>query len=175
MKEITLVVAHARNRVIGKDNKLLWNLPSDMKHFKELTTGGTVLMGRKTYESLPPKFRPLPDRTNIVASLCVDFIEKTSNAGIFIAAGVEGFFEDFLKGNLKFSFGDEVFVIGGEQIYKAALPFATKIIATQIHSDFEGDTYFPEITEQDWEIVSRVSNPEENGLQSEVVTYHRRR
>ena len=116
MSEIVIIAAVARNRVIGKDNRLLWNIPEDMAHFKALTTGHTVVMGRKTWESLPPRFRPLPGRRNIVISRQTDYP----------APGAE--LADSLENALKLaSTAATVFVIGGEQIYSQALAVADRL------------------------------------------------
>lgn len=185
--QITLVVAHARNRVIGKDNALLWNLPCDMKHFKELTYGSIVVMGRKTWDSLPEKFRPLPNRINVVVTSNVeklmDYVWELPHSAKTLITPTESV-EDFVKwyrerdqyqeNGLPALPIPEMFVIGGQSIYEQFLPYANKIVATQIHADFEGDTYFPELPLEEWEVVARVLNPEENGLRSEVVTYRRK-
>ena len=127
---VSLVLAVSENGVIGKDNQLPWHLPADMKFFKQLTTGHTVIMGRKTYDSIG---RPLPNRRNVVISRKVDFT----------LAGVEVF--ESLGGALKSCIGeDEVFVIGGGTIYAKALDLdvVDRIYMTIVHADFEGDTRF---------------------------------
>ncbi|WP_326566953.1 dihydrofolate reductase [Amycolatopsis rhabdoformis] len=121
--------AQSSNGVIGRDGELPWRLPEDMKHFRELTAGATVLMGRRTWESLPPRFRPLPGRRNLVLS------SKPQD-------GVETF-PDLAQAFAAVS-GD-VWVMGGEAVYRAALPFADRIVVTEIQEHFEGDTYAPEV------------------------------
>lgn len=137
---ISLVVAVADNHVIGKNNQLPWHLPADLKHFKQLTTGHTVFMGRKTYDSIG---KPLPNRRNIVISRSVNQIE-----GCAIATSLE----DALKLS---SEEKEVFIIGGSEIFREALPIANRIELTQIHQEFDGDTFFPEIDLNTWKEASR--------------------
>jgi dihydrofolate reductase len=158
MPEIVIIAAVARNRVIGKDNKLLWNIPDDMAHFKSLTAGHTVVMGRKTWESLPPRFRPLPGRRNIVISRQQDYA----------APGAE--IADSLENALKLaSTATAVFAIGGEQIYRQAMPLADRLEITEVDLEPEGDAWFPEIAAFDWEKVAKTA-----GAGFEFVTYRRR-
>ena len=126
---IGLVWAQSANRVIGRDGTLPWHLPEDMAHFKTLTTGATVLMGRRTWESLPPRFRPLPGRRNLVLS-------RTPQEGVET-------FPD-LEAALAAVTGDG-WVMGGEAVYRAALPHADRIVVTEIREHFDGDTYAPEV------------------------------
>lgn len=132
---ISMVVAVGKNRVIGKDNQLLWRIPDDMKRFKTLTSRHPVIMGRKTWESLPKTFRPLPDRTNIVVSRQKEYRAR----GAVVT--------DSLKGALEAASGapgsDEIFIIGGAQLYSEALPRTDRLYLTRIDDEKEGDTYFP--------------------------------
>jgi dihydrofolate reductase len=144
MPEIVIVAAVARNRVIGKDNRLLWNIPADMAHFKALTAGHTVVMGRKTWESLPPRFRPLPGRRNIVISRQADYAAP--------GAEVTGSLENALK---LASTAATVFIIGGEQIYRQAMVVADRLEVTEVDLEPEGDAWFPEIAAVDWEKTAR--------------------
>jgi len=137
--EIIIIAAVAKNRVIGKDNRLLWNIPEDMAHFKALTTGQTVIMGRKTWESLPERFRPLPNRRNIVISRQADYAAP--------GAEVAGSLEIALNSA---STAERVFVIGGEQIYRQTLPMADRLEITEVGITPEGDAWFPEINAHDW-------------------------
>jgi len=158
VSEIVIVAAIARNRVIGKDNRLLWNIPADMAHFKALTAGHTVIMGRKTWESLPPRFRPLPGRRNIVISRQEDYA----------APGAE--LADSLENALKLtSTTAVVFIIGGEQIYGQAMPLADRLEITEVDLEPEGDAWFPEIAAVDWEKVAKTE-----GAGFAFVTYRRR-
>ncbi|AXB43344.1 dihydrofolate reductase [Amycolatopsis albispora] len=126
---IGLVWAQAANGVIGRDGTLPWHLPEDLKHFRTLTAGATVLMGRRTWESLPPRFRPLPGRRNLVLS-------RTPQEG------VETFAD--LPAALAAVSGD-AWVIGGAAVYRAALPYADRIVVTEIRESFDGDTHAPEV------------------------------
>jgi len=144
MPEIVIVAAVARNRVIGKDNRLLWNIPEDMAHFKALTAGHTVIMGRKTWESLPPRFRPLPGRRNIVITRQADYA----------APGAE--LADSLENALKLaSTATIAFIIGGEQIYTQAMAVADRLEITEVDQEHEGDAWFPEIAAVDWEKTAK--------------------
>ena len=126
---ISLIAAMARNRVIGKDGKLPWRIPEDLKRFKKLTTGHCVVMGRKTFDSIG---KPLPNRTNIVITR-----DKSWRAdGVVVAHSLDE--------ALGLASGDEVFVIGGGEIYAAALPKASKLYLTLVEGQWEGDAFFPE-------------------------------
>lgn len=144
MNQVTLVAAVAKNGCIGKDGHLPWHLPEDMKHFKELTTGKVVVMGRKTWESLPEKFRPLPDRKNVVV---------TRQEGYSVPAGVE--LTSNLEDYLDLNFDEEICVIGGAEIYKLAMDRATDLELTEIDKDIEGDVFFPKFNKAEWQEVSR--------------------
>jgi dihydrofolate reductase len=139
---VSLVVAYARNRVIGRDGDLPWHLPADMRHFRELTMGAAVVMGRKTYESIPERFRPLPGRRNLVLS-------RTPGLALE-GAEVFGSLDDALAACA----GDEeCFVIGGGATYAEALPRAARVYATEVEADVEGDTTFPVLDDADWACV----------------------
>ena len=140
---LSLIAAVARNRVIGKNNQLLWHLPEDMKHFREVTRGKPVIMGRKTWESLPEKFRPLPGRHNIVVSRNLDY--KAPGATLVSSL------EDAI--HLTRS-DDETFVIGGETLYRQALAQAHRLYLTEIDQNYEGDAFFPEVSPKNWIEVS---------------------
>lgn len=144
---IALVVAHSANRVIGRDGGLPWRLPTDMRRFRELTTGHAVVMGRRTYESLPDAFRPLPDRRNVVL---------TSDAA-YAAAGAE------VVTDLDAALADDCFVIGGGEIYAQALPHAQRVYATEIEAEIDGDTYFPALPAGEWRCVERSERIVEHG------------
>ncbi|RKT88001.1 dihydrofolate reductase [Saccharopolyspora antimicrobica] len=126
---IGLVWAQSADGVIGRDGTMPWHLPEDLKHFRSVTSGATVLMGRRTWESLPPRFRPLPGRRNLVLS-------RTPQDG------AETFTD--LSRALAAASGD-VWVMGGAAVYRAALPIADRIVVTEIRERFEGDTYAPEV------------------------------
>jgi dihydrofolate reductase len=167
VSEIVIIAAVARNRVIGKDNKLLWNIPEDMAHFKALTSGHTVVMGRKTWESLPPRFRPLPGRRNIVISRQPDYA----------APGAE--VADSLENALKLAstigpaadslVAATVFIIGGEQIYRQAMAVADRLEITEVDLEPDGDAWFPEIAAVDWGKTAKTE-----GAGFTFMTYRRR-
>lgn len=159
---IALVVAHSANRVIGRDGALPWRLPADLRRFRELTTGHTVLMGRRTYESLPERFRPLPDRRNLVLS---------AQPG-FEAPGAEVF--DDLDAAFG-ACGEDCFVIGGAITYSQALPRAARVYATQVGGEIAGDTVFPELPAADWRCVDRSEPVAENGETFTFTVYERAR
>jgi len=161
--EIVIIAAVARNRVIGKDNRLLWNIPEDMAHFKALTAGHTVIMGRKTWESLPPRFRPLPGRRNIVISRQADYA----------APGAE--LANSLENALKLaSTVASVFVIGGEQIYRQAMAIADRLEITEVDLEPDGDAWFPEIDAVDWRETAKTTPPAPADTGFSFVTYRRR-
>jgi dihydrofolate reductase len=157
---IAIVVAHARNGVIGRDGGLPWHLPSDLKHFKELTSGHTVVMGRRTYESLPERFRPLPNRRNLVLS---------TDRG-YVADGAEVFAS--LDGALDACDGD-CFVIGGEHTYRQALPRTDRVYATRLEADHEGDCHFPDLPAAEWRCVHASEPLTENDQRFTFRTYER--
>ena len=134
---IALVVAMAENRVIGKDNQLIWRLPADLKFFKNLTTGHPIIMGRKTFESIG---KPLPNRTNIVITRQQDFEAE----GCLVAHSLS---EALMMAQ---QMDSDIFVIGGAEIYKQAMFLADTIYLTEVHHEFEGDTFFPEIDTLLW-------------------------
>ena len=145
---VSLIVAVSENGVIGKDNDLIWHLPKDMKFFKETTMGHHVIMGRKNFESIPHKYSPLPNRTNVIITRQADYIAEGCVGVNSVEAALE-----IAKQN-----GDtEPFIIGGGQIYKLALEanLVDKIYLTRIHHAFEGDTFFPELANQ-WEEIERI-------------------
>jgi len=159
---LALIAACARGGVIGIDNRLPWHLPEDMKFFRETTRGKPVIMGRKTWESLPDAFRPLPGRINIVIS---------RNPG-FQAAG--GTVVDSLENALTAAGNAEIaFVIGGAELYRQALPLADRLYLTEIDRDFAGDAFFPDFDRKHWQEVSRDARIAESGLPFAFVTYQR--
>lgn len=136
---ISLIVAHDINRVIGHENKMPWHLPGELQYFKEQTMGKPMIMGRKTFDSIG---RPLPGRRNIVITRNVDYQAE----GIEVAASLEEALK--LAGTEK-----EVMIIGGEQIFRMALPIADRLYITQIEHEFIGDTFFP-IYDNEWKLTS---------------------
>ncbi len=144
--KIALIAAVAANGVIGVDNRLPWHLPEDLREFKRITLGKPVVMGRKTYESIG---RPLPGRTNIVLSRQVDWVAE----GVRVVADLDAALA--LAGELVDKVDDEVVVIGGEQIYRQALPRADRLYLTLVDRVVAGDTRFPELDRAVWREVSR--------------------
>ena len=139
---LTIIVAKAENNVIGNENQLIWHLPNDLKHFKNLTSGHPIIMGRKTFESIG---KPLPNRTNIV-------ITRNSNwnaDGVLTANSLEEAIEKAKE------LDPEVFIIGGGNIYEQAMDWADALEVTEVHHSFEGDTKFPEIDLSVWKETSR--------------------
>lgn len=145
---ISLVVAMDRGRVIGVDNGLPWRLPDDMQRFREITYGKPVIMGRKTYESIPARFRPLPGRHNIVLTRQKEFdapgctVVGSVEAALAAAGGV-----------------DEVMIIGGAELYAALLPWADRIYLTLVEGTFTGDAFFPQLDWAAWREISREFHP----------------
>jgi len=157
---VTIVVAISENHVIGKDNKLLWYLPNDLKHFKNITTGHTVIMGRKTYESVG---KPLPKRRNIIITrqaITIEGCEVVNSIEAALALCVNE---------------DEVFIVGGAEIYKQALKLTNRIYLTIVHKEFDGDSFFPEINTQEWkEVYHEDHEPDEkNALPYSFITYEK--
>lgn len=143
---ISIIVAVAENNVIGKDNTLIWHLPADMKYFKEKTSGHCIITGRKNYESIPEKFRPLPNRTNIVITRQKDYPAP--------GAIVVGSIEEAIQ-KAKETKDEEIFIIGGAEIYKQSIELADRIYLTQIHNKFDGDAFFPELDHSKWSETSK--------------------
>lgn len=142
---LSLIAAVARNRAIGMDNGLLWHLPEDMRHFRETTRGGTVIMGRKTWESLPAAFRPLPGRHNIVVSRNAAYRAE----GATLAASLADALHAAGAGEA------EIFVIGGAELYRQALPLAGRLYLTEVDDAPVGDAFFPEVSPAEWAEISR--------------------
>ncbi len=137
--EKIIIAAVAENGVIGKDGELPWHIPEDMEHFRELTTGNPVLMGRKTFESLPDSVKPLSDRTNIVLT------RSGVEADVYEAESIdEGY-------RIAEDHGDgKVFIIGGAGVYEQTIEEADKMVLTEIKEDYDGDTYFPDFEKEKW-------------------------
>lgn len=163
MPQVTIIAAIAENYAIGRQNKLLWHLPADLKHFKNLTSGHPVIMGKRTFESLPNG--PLPNRKNIV-------LRSILSDGI-----TEGYVEaDSLEDALELCEDEEqVFIIGGSTVYKQHLDKADNMYITWVHADFEADAYFPQIDSFMWKEISREDHPadEKNPYAYSFVEYKR--
>lgn len=144
---ISIIVATAENGVIGKDNQLLWKLSADLKQFRILTTGHSVIMGRKTFESIG---RPLPNRTNIVISRQKDLILPE---GVLKVTSLETAIETAKN----YAGNEEIFVIGGGNVYEQALKIIDKIYLTEVKASIEGDAFFPTLNLDEWKEIARVS------------------
>ena len=161
---LSIIVAIANDNVIGKDNKLIWHIPEDLKRFKRITDGKIMIMGSKTFESLG---RVLPNRKHLV--LCNDGSVTSDNENVTILTELSQI-DEYAKAD------EEVFVIGGATIYKLLMPMANKLYITKIEQDFEGDTYFPEIKGEEWEVVDSEKGPknDENPFEYTYITYRRK-
>jgi len=136
---ITLIAAAAENNALGKDNQLVWHLPDDFKRFKQITSGHYIVMGRKTFESFP---KPLPNRTHIIITRQKNYHYE----GCITANSIEKAIEICPK-------NEEIFIIGGAEIYNQSMAFADKIELTRVHANFEADAYFPEINPAEWKLT----------------------
>ncbi|HXE45147.1 MAG TPA: dihydrofolate reductase [Conexibacter sp.] len=158
---ISIVVAHSRDHVIGHQGRLPWHLPSDLRRFRELTLGRTVIMGRKTFESLPDAFRPLPERTNVVLSRNPRFRPEGAEVYPTLQAALTACARD-------------CFVIGGGAVYAQALRFADRVYATEIDAEAVGDTFFPALAPAEWQYVDESEPLAENDYSFIFRTYARR-
>ena len=162
---LSIIVAIANKNVIGKDNTLIWHLPEDLKRFKTITSGKTIIMGRKTFESLG---RVLPNRKHIV--LCNDMEMKIDNENVEVVVNDIKYLDKYINSD------EENFIIGGATIYKLLMPYANKMYITKINQDFDGDAFFPEIKEEEWKIVDTQKGikDEQNPYDYEYITYVRK-
>ncbi len=160
---LSLIVAVAKNNVIGSDNKLLWHMPADLKHFKSITMGCPVIMGRKTYESIG---KPLPGRTNIVVTRTDGFTARGCTIANSLQEAVDLCERD-----------KEVFIIGGGEVYRQAIHAADKIYLTRIDNEFEGDAVFPELSTSDWKLTKYVKHhaDDKNPFDYTFTEYERHR
>ena len=159
MTRLHLIFARAANGVIGKDGGLPWHLPEDLAHFRRLTTGHPVIMGRRTWESLPPRFRPLPGRTNIV----VTRQPQWQAPGALRAGSLEQALDHVPR-------GEEAWLIGGAQLFIDALPLALGAVITEIEADFDGDVAMPPLGSE-WREIARERHTGAGGLAFSFVTY----
>ena len=161
---LSIIVAKASNNVIGKNNSLIWHLPEDLKRFKALTTGHTIIMGRRTFESLG---RVLPNRKHVI--LCNDMEMDIKDENIEIL-------EDISMLDKYINSEEENFIIGGATIYRLLMPYANKMYITEIDQEFEGDVSFPEINKEEWDIIETEKGlkDEKNPYDYNYVTYVRR-
>jgi dihydrofolate reductase len=164
---VSLIAAVTENNVIGKNNDLPWKLPDDMKYFMETTKGHAVIMGRKNFDSLPPKFKPLKDRFNIVLSR-----GKEVAFDVCVVHSIDEAYRQAEKAQP----GSEVFVIGGEQIFNLAMARADRLYITEIKTNLEGDTFFPSYDKSEWQEVSRKHHPadDRHAYSFDFVLYERK-
>jgi len=144
---ITVIAAVAENNALGKENQLLWHLPDDFKRFKTLTSGHYIIMGRKTFESFP---KPLPNRTHVIISRQANYQPE----GCIVVNSLEQAIEACPK-------TEEVFIIGGGEIYRQSTAVADKLDLTKVHATFEADTYFPEVDLSEWQLVFEEYHPKD--------------
>lgn len=161
---LSIIVAKGKNNIIGKDGKLVWSLPADLQHFEKLTSGHTIIMGRKTFESLN---NVLPNRKHIVFTQNPDFICNDQNVEI-VHSMLE--IKEYIDNS------EENFVIGGAMIFNLLMPYVKKMYVTEINKDFEGDTFFPKINLGIWKEADRIKGTQdnENKLEYDFVTYERK-
>lgn len=144
---VILIAAAAKNNALGKNNDLIWHLPNDFKRFKAITSGHYIIMGRKTFESFP---KPLPNRTHVVITRQKGYQPE----GCIVVDSIEKALAISPK-------NENVFIIGGGEIYTLGLPFAQKIELTRVHNDFEADVFFPEIDLKQWKLVEEEFHPKD--------------
>ncbi len=164
--KISIIVAVAENNVIGKDNKLIWHLPADMNYFKEKTTGHCVITGRKNYESIPEKFRPLPNRTNIIITRQKNYHAPKA----IVVSSIEEAVEKAKQTN-----DNEIFIIGGAEIFNQTMHLADKLYVTKIYHSFDGDVYFPIINPNEWKEINRKKGvvDEKNKYEYDFIIYEK--
>ncbi|MCG2609948.1 dihydrofolate reductase [Flavobacterium sp. SM15] len=157
---ITLIAAAAENNALGKDNDLIWHLPDDFKRFKQLTTGHYIIMGRKTFESFP---KPLPNRTHVIISRQKNY---TATEGCILVNSLEKAIEVCPK-------NEDVFIIGGGEIYRQSMEIAEMIELTRVHTSPEADVFFPEIDTEKWNLVFEEYHPkdEKHAFDFTFLTY----
>ena len=161
---ISIIVAYAKNRVIGDDQDIPWYIREDMQFFKKRTTGKIIIMGRKTYESIPEKYKPFPDRQTYLLTHNTTYKVDHPNVTVFY---------DFNKALMvaKLTAGDdEIMIAGGAQIYNLAIPYTDRIYATILTEDFIGDAYFPILPKEDWHMTDSV----EDFYDEQLDLYYRR-
>jgi dihydrofolate reductase len=160
---ISHIVAMDQNRVIGKENRLPWHLPADLAYFKKVTMGHAIIMGRKTFESIG---RPLPGRENVIITRNQSFQAK----GCTVIHSIEEVRQFAAKHN------DEVFVIGGAELFRATFPFAERLYVTKIEASFSGDTFYPAFDESEWQLVSYTKGikDEKNPYDYTFIVYERK-
>jgi len=160
MKKLSIIVAAAKNRVIGINNTLPWHLPEDLKRFRALTMGHHIIMGRKTYESLG---RLLPGRTTVIVTRNKDYKVEGALVANSLEAAITLCKDD-----------DEIFLIGGAELYQDGLKLSDKLYITELDLQVDGDAHFPQYPAEEWQQVSREAHTSEQGLSFSYVTYQRK-
>lgn len=160
---VAVIAAVARNGAIGRDNDLLWRNPQDLAHFRAVTMGCPVVMGRRTWDSLPPRFRPLPGRRNVVVTRNAQWRADGAEAAASLPEALA-----------RLADAPKVFVIGGAQLYALALPLADELVLTEIDADFDGDAHFPAWRRADFDEVAHEPRTAADGTCFAFVTYRRR-
>lgn len=175
---IALIVAYAENRAIGKDNRMPWHLPADLKHFKQTTMGGPVIMGRRTFESILASLgKPLPGRTNVVVTRNPGYrppgLAASASSDLLLAESPSAAVDALRALPAP---PDQAFVIGGAEIYRAMLSAADRLVVTEIKQEFPGDAFFPALDPHLWREVSRQSQPRSGtpAVDFDFVEYERR-
>lgn len=163
--KLKLIYARAANGVIGLNNQMPWHLPEDLAHFKRTTLGCPVLMGRKTWDSIPAKFRPLPGRANLVITRQKDWHAEGALVAHSLAEGIALALAHCPEGK-------DLWVMGGADIYAQAAPHADEAVVTEIEASYEGDAFAPQLS-SDWQEVSRESHVSLTGLKFSFVTYRK--
>ena len=161
---LSIIVAIAKNNVIGKDNKLIWHLPEDLKRFRKLTTGHTIIMGRKTFESLG---KVLQNRKHVILSNNTEMRTEDENVEVINDISL---LDEYISSE------EENFVIGGAAIYELLMPYTNKMYITKINEEFEGDVYFPQIDEKEWNTLEKEKGltNDQNPFDYEYITYVRK-
>ena len=164
---VSLIVAVAENNVIGKKGQLPWHMPTDMKYFRDTTMGHCIIMGRKNFDSIPDKYRPLSGRTNIIVTHKKDY----SAPGCIVVNSIEESLEKAKQQN-----ESEAFIIGGGEIFSQSMHLADKIYLTRIHANFDGDVFFPSVNMNDWkeESVQHFKADEKNKYDFSFVVLSRK-
>lgn len=168
MAQLNIIVAASSNNIIGIDNNIPWMLPTDMKYFKYITFGSTLIMGRKCWDSIPNKFKPLPNRLNVVVT------RNTSLNFDYPNTDVENDLEKTLI-LYKSTFGNPFFVIGGSEIYKVAFPFADKLYLTRILDEIDGTVFLEGFNPEEWNLIEESNVLEENGYKFKFEIYVRKK
>lgn len=166
--KLAIIVAAAKNGVIGNNNQLPWHLPQDLKYFKSVTLGKPVIMGRKTYESIG---RPLPGRTNIVVTRSADW---SAADGVVIVNSLEQALDEARKAiTASATSVTEAMIIGGAEIYRSALPLVDRVYLTQVDIEIDGDAFFPALPDAEWQLTSTIPGDQQATLAHHFLVYER--